>query len=74
MSVTWEWAELEGGPADGTRIRVTGRPRVLQVTADCPVEDSASGGEAALRVAALYIYRRKRSQSPLRYGWDWASP
>jgi hypothetical protein len=68
--VTWEWAELHGGPADGTRIRVTGRPQVLQVTADCPVE----GGDQPLQVAAVYIYRRQRGLPPLRYGWDWASP
>jgi hypothetical protein len=43
---------------------------VLQVTSDCPTE----GGEQELRVAALHIYRRRRGQSPLRYGWDWASP
>jgi hypothetical protein len=70
LSATWEWAELVGGPADGTRVQVTGRPGVLQVTSDCPTE----GGEQELRVAALHIYRRRRGQSPLRYGWDWASP
>ncbi|MBY8881782.1 hypothetical protein [Actinacidiphila acidipaludis] len=70
LSVAWETAELEGGPADGAKIRVTGRPRVLQVTAECPVEE---GSAQALRVAAVYVYRRKH-QEPLRYAWDWASP
>lgn len=68
----FEWAQLEGGPADGARIRVSGRPLVLQVTADCPVD--GQDAESDVRVAALYIYRRKHSQPPLRYGWDWASP
>jgi hypothetical protein len=70
MPVTWQWAELVGGPADGTRVRVAGRPRVLQVTAQCPVEDGAE----EWRVEVLHIYRREHGRSPLRYGWDWASP
>jgi len=71
VSLGWEIAELEGGPADGARVRVAGRPRVLQVMAECPV-DGADVGQA-LRVAAVYVYRRKH-QEPLRYAWDWASP
>ncbi|NUQ96078.1 MAG: hypothetical protein HOY79_05765 [Streptomyces sp.] len=67
--MVWEWALLEDGPADGARVQVPDRPRVLQVTADCPVE----GEMPDLRVAAIHVYRRKRGQ-PLRYGWDWASP
>ncbi|SEO97005.1 hypothetical protein SAMN05216267_106227 [Actinacidiphila rubida] len=66
----WETAELEGGPADGTRIRVSGRPRVLQVTAECPLEDAGHD----VRVAAVYVYRRVGGVPPLRYAWDWASP
>ncbi|MEW1864842.1 hypothetical protein OG896_21780 [Streptomyces sp. NBC_00669] len=68
--MTWETAELEGGPADGTRIRVTGRPKVLQVTVDCPVEE----GAPEVSVAAVSVYRRKAGPLPLRYGWDGASP
>jgi hypothetical protein len=69
-TTAWEWAELVGGPAEGKRVRVAGRPRVLQVTARCPVEDDAQ----EWCVEALYIYRRKSGEPTLRYGWDWASP
>jgi hypothetical protein len=68
--VTWETAELEGGPADGTRVRVAGRPKVLQVSVACPVEEGATG----VKVAAVSVYRRKNGPAPLRYGWDGASP
>ncbi|SDN43482.1 hypothetical protein [Actinacidiphila guanduensis] len=67
--MVWEWAVLEGGPADGIRARVPERARVLQVTADCPVEDNAQG----VRVAAIHVYRRSHGE-PARYGWDPASP
>ncbi|MCL2554582.1 MAG: hypothetical protein FWE15_24745 [Actinomycetia bacterium] len=70
LSVAWETAELEGGPADGTRIRVSGRPRVLQVTAECPLENPGQD----VQVAAVYVYRRKHGEPPLRYAWDWATP
>ncbi len=68
--MAWETGELEGGPADGARVRVAGRPRVLQVTAPCPVENGAPG----LSVGAVYVYRLKPGRTPLRYGWDCASP
>lgn len=68
--MAWETAELEGGPADGTRIRVSGRPRVLQVTTECPLEEGAH----SVRVEAVYVYRRKVGEPSLLYAWDWASP
>ncbi|MET9217465.1 hypothetical protein ABZX65_01575 [Streptomyces sp. NPDC003300] len=71
--VAWEWAHLDGGPADGMRVRVTGPPRVLQVTSGCQAEDEADGDGRGLRVEALYVYRLKHGQ-PLHYGWDHASP
>lgn len=71
--MAWEWAHLDGGPADGMRVRVTGPPRVLQVTSGCPAEEEAEDDGQALRVEALYIYRLKQGR-PLRYGWDHASP
>ncbi|MFI1942658.1 hypothetical protein [Streptomyces virginiae] len=69
-----EPAVLVGGPADGMRIRVVGRPAVLQVTFPCEVEAVAR----AVRVEALYVYRRDARQ-PLEgeeqaYGFDGASP
>ena len=74
LSTAWETAELEGGPADGTRVRVAGRPRVLQVTAECPVDGLVPGAPGApLTVSAVHVYRR-RQQDPLRYAWDWATP
>ncbi|MFI0723750.1 hypothetical protein [Streptomyces sp. NPDC021224] len=64
-----EEAGLEGGPADGLRVRVAGRPQVLQVTVECPVVGDGRG----LQVSALHVYRR-RGGLPLSYGWDGASP
>ncbi|MFI0767851.1 hypothetical protein ACH4TQ_23645 [Streptomyces sp. NPDC021218] len=67
-----EAAVLDDGPADGLRVRVTGRPRAIQVTYPCEV-DAALGG---VRAEALYIYRRdlRVEHEPLRYGFDAASP
>ncbi|GAA0394832.1 hypothetical protein GCM10010357_14710 [Streptomyces luteireticuli] len=67
-----ETALLVGGPAAGARVRVTGRPGVLQVTRPCAVEEPADG----VRVEALYIYRRDLgvAEEPLRYGYDAVSP
>jgi hypothetical protein len=103
----WEEAVLDGGPAHGLRIRVAGRPRMLQVTQPCllaqdPAADLDAGPAAgpdtdpdansaaasapalgvhgvradALRVDALHVYRRDphAGDSPLRYGFDPASP
>lgn len=67
-----ETAVLAGGPADGLRIAVTGRPRALQVTYPCTLEDPESG----VRVEAVHTYRRDwnvRSE-PLRYGFDGVTP
>lgn len=77
--MTWETAELEGGPADGTRVRVAGRPHVLQVTVACPVEEPVDrgadeGGGPEVSVAAVSVYRRRTGRPPLRYGWDGATP
>ncbi|MFE2883681.1 hypothetical protein [Streptomyces sp. NPDC059272] len=47
----WETAVLDGGPADGLRTRVDARPRVIQVTYPCPVDDRTDG----IRVEALYL-------------------
>lgn len=66
-----ESALLIGGPAHGIRVRVTGRPNVIQVTWPCEVETPRSG----VRAAALAIYRREAGESDgLRYGFDPASP
>jgi hypothetical protein len=67
-----EIAVLDGGPADGMRMRVTDRPRVIQVTYDCPTEGAPQG----VRVESVYIYRRDHgvTSEPLRYGFDIASP
>ncbi|KNB50731.1 hypothetical protein [Streptomyces caatingaensis] len=67
-----EKARLEGGPADGVRVRVTGRPGVLQVAYPCPTVGPAGGAQ----VEALYLYRRDLTvtEEPLRYGYDAASP
>jgi len=77
----WENAILEGGPADGLRMRVTDRPGVLQVTYPCPVDsspDEAEGKKGAhgVQVEALYVYRRdlRVRSEPLKYGYDRASP
>lgn len=68
----WEAAVLDGGPADGTQMRVSGRPRVIQVTHECKVEGAPDG----MRVESVYIYRRDYgvTSEPLRYGFDAASP
>ncbi|AYV32172.1 hypothetical protein EES41_36055 [Streptomyces sp. ADI95-16] len=73
-SVSWESAVLVGGPAEGVRVRVVGRPPVLQVTFPCELEAAAD----AVRVDALYVYRRDVRQpadgEELTYGFDGASP
>ncbi|WP_046494048.1 hypothetical protein [Streptomyces odonnellii] len=68
----WETAVLDGGPADGVRMRVADRPAVVQVTYPCEVEGPAGGAQ----VEALYVYRRdpRVQEEPLRYGFDQASP
>ncbi|MER5737993.1 hypothetical protein ABT117_20250 [Streptomyces sp. NPDC002262] len=66
-----ESALLSGGPADGVRVRLRGRPGLLQVTYPCEVEESGDG----MRVAAVHVYRRDgRSSGELRYGYDPAAP
>ncbi|WEO99408.1 hypothetical protein A6P39_038210 [Streptomyces sp. FXJ1.172] len=69
----WETAVLEGGPADGLRMKVSGRPRVIQVTYPCKVEAVPPDG---VRAEAVYLYRRDYAvtSEPLRYGFDIASP
>ncbi|TWV56082.1 hypothetical protein FRZ03_05345 [Streptomyces misionensis] len=71
-ATVWETAVLEGGPGDGWRVRVSGRPRVLQVTCPCPVEAAPPGA----RAEGVYVYRRDYEvrTEPLRYGFDVASP
>ncbi|RAJ70392.1 hypothetical protein K378_01557 [Streptomyces sp. Amel2xB2] len=68
----WETAVLDGGPADGLRIRVSGRPRVIQVVHRCETESAPTG----LRVEALHIYRRdlRLGGEVLTYGFDPVSP
>ncbi|MYT32305.1 MULTISPECIES: hypothetical protein [unclassified Streptomyces] len=68
-----EAAVLDGGPADGLRMRVTDRPAVIQVTYPCALEGASATG---VRAEALYIYRRdfRVKEAPLRYGLDGASP
>lgn len=70
--VGWEAAVLDGGPADGVRMKVSGRPRVIQVTYPCQVEDAPAG----VRADGVYLYRRDYTvaDEPLRYGFDVASP
>jgi len=72
VSTPWEAAVLTGGPADGLRMQVAGRPSVLQVTYPCRVEAPADGAQ----VMALYVYRRRLGahSGPLTYGFDGASP
>ncbi|MER7790314.1 hypothetical protein [Streptomyces sp. NPDC097640] len=67
-----ETATLDGGPAGGLRMRVTGRPETIQVTYPCEVD--APPGD--VRAEALYIYRLdyRVKHEPLRYGFDGASP
>ncbi|MGW6236848.1 hypothetical protein [Streptomyces sp. NPDC055094] len=68
----WETAVLDGGPADGMRMRVTDRPAVVQVTYPCELEGPSGGAQAV----AVYVYRRdpRVQGEPLRYGIDRASP
>ncbi|MFJ6405884.1 hypothetical protein ACIQK9_10215 [Streptomyces hydrogenans] len=67
----WESALLAGGPADGVRVRVRGRPGLIQVTYPCEVEEPREG----MRATAVYVYRRDgRSPGRLRYGYDPAAP
>jgi len=68
----WEAAVLDGGPADGLRMRVTDRPKAIQVTYPCRLDSAPDG----VRAEALYIYRRDIhvKGEPLRYGFDGASP
>ncbi|GAA2432433.1 hypothetical protein ACFPFX_28315 [Streptomyces mauvecolor] len=67
-----EVAVLAGGPADGLRMYVRGRPPVVQVTYSCAWESPAPG----VRAEAVYVYRRdhRSHEEPLRYGFDGASP
>ncbi|MDI2129580.1 hypothetical protein [Yinghuangia seranimata] len=70
----WEAAVLDGGPAHGLRVRVPGRPLVLQVTRPCVIE-----GDADELVHALHLYRRDvvsmdDTAAPVRYRFDAASP
>ncbi|MFD8719206.1 hypothetical protein ACFV2H_14695 [Streptomyces sp. NPDC059629] len=68
----WETAVLDGGPADGLRMKVLDRPRVIQVTYPCRLETAPDG----VRAEAVYVYRRDYAvdSEPLRYGFDIASP
>ncbi|WP_233518335.1 hypothetical protein [Streptomyces corynorhini] len=68
----WEIAVLDGGPADGVRMRVADRPSVVQVTYPCELDGPAGGAQ----VEALFVYRRdlRVKGEPLRYGVDLASP
>lgn len=72
VATQWETAVLAGGPADGLRMQVAGRPSVVQVTYPCRVDSPADGA----RVEALYVYRRQLGvhSEPLTYGYDSASP
>ena len=69
----WEIAVLEGGPAHGLRMKVSDRPRTIQVTLPCRLEGASPEG---LRADAVYVYRRDYTvtDEPLRYGFDIASP
>ncbi|MER5357984.1 hypothetical protein [Streptomyces sp. NPDC002785] len=71
-TTSWEAAILDGGPADGLRMRVADRPSAIQVTYPCELDAPAGG----VRAEALYIYRRdfRVKSEPLRYGFDGASP
>lgn len=66
----WESAVLDGGPADGVRMLVTGRPRVVQVTYPCKVDGTE------VQADGVYVYRLdyQVTSEPLRYGYDIASP
>ncbi|WP_406509898.1 hypothetical protein [Streptomyces sp. NBC_00212] len=67
-----EVAVLAGGPADGLRMYVRGRPAVVQVTYPCEWQSPVPG----VRADAVYVYRRdhRSYEEPLRYGFDGASP
>ncbi|NEC15654.1 hypothetical protein G3I34_25970 [Streptomyces sp. SID8014] len=69
-----ELAVLDGGPATGLRLRVAGRPPILQVTRPCAAEPGPGSG--AFGVAEVYVYRRDWGvkRAPLRYGYDPGSP
>ncbi|MFF8404744.1 hypothetical protein ACF1AB_40700 [Streptomyces sp. NPDC014846] len=69
----WEIAVLDGGPAHGLRMKVSDRPRTVQVTCPCQVEGASVEG---MRAEAVYVYRRDHTvtEEPLRYGFDIASP
>ncbi|MFF7644300.1 hypothetical protein [Streptomyces canus] len=68
----WEVAVLDGGPADGMRVKVADRPRVVQVSYPCRAEGAPSG----VRVDGVYVYRLDHAvtDEPLRYGFDIACP
>ncbi|MDQ0762705.1 hypothetical protein QFZ22_004809 [Streptomyces canus] len=68
----WEVAVLDGGPADGMRVKVADRPRVVQVTYPC----RADGAPPGVRVEGVYVYRLDHgvTDEPLRYGFDIACP
>jgi len=68
----WEAAVLDGGPADGMRLKVADRPRVVQVTYPCQAEAAPPG----VRVEGVYVYRLDHAVTaePLRYGFDIACP
>lgn len=69
-----EAAVLDDGPAAGLRVRVTGRPAILQVTSACEKEQMP--GEREFGVSEVHVYRRdwRVKNPPLRYGYDPASP
>ncbi|MET9144090.1 hypothetical protein [Streptomyces sp. NPDC004042] len=78
-----EDAVLVGGPADGVRVVVAGRPRVVQVTYPCGVEGGPDGVRVeGVRVEGVYVYRRVLGEAGegggagrgVRYGFDVASP
>ncbi|AEW98971.1 hypothetical protein [Streptantibioticus cattleyicolor] len=62
----WETAVLHGGPADGLRVKVVGRPPVIEVTQPRPVEAAGTAGRTT------YLYRRApgADTGPVRYGYD----
>ncbi|MGW2490465.1 hypothetical protein ACWCV9_25080 [Streptomyces sp. NPDC001606] len=72
----WETAVLAGGPADGMRMKVSHRPRVIQVTYPCPAEAAPPGAPPGVRAESVYVYRLDYgvTEEPLRYGFDVASP
>ncbi|MFE3850541.1 hypothetical protein ACFXPN_05270 [Streptomyces griseorubiginosus] len=72
VGIGWEAAVLDGGPADGMKLRVADRPWVIQVTRACELDVPRDG----VRAEAVYVYRRDHrvTTEPLRYGFDIASP